>query len=300
MVAIESFFRNRVQKPDDEEADISLEELMLHYKIVVKEHQRIYPSIGGLLLFGKRPQDQLGEAFIICTHFKGISGREALATRDCSKTLFSQYRDCLSFVTSRLNRQFTIRGAEPRDERLELPEEGLREVLLNAIIHRDYFLSGPTKVAIFDDRIEIFSPGTFPGPLNSTNLEMGLTYIRNYVICRAFREAGFIEKLGTGFLTLFKTFREEGLREPIIHEGPGFVKCILPRRTNEPVLVSQDSAEQKLLKLFMLGDEIKPSDVIKHLGVSRATATRLLGKFVKEGLIIKIGQASATRYKRKG
>jgi ATP-dependent DNA helicase RecG len=72
---------------------------------------------------------------------------------------------------SRLNRQFTIRDAKRRDERLELPQEALREVILNAIIHRDYFLPGPTKIAIFDDRIEIFSPGTFPGPLNSSNLE---------------------------------------------------------------------------------------------------------------------------------
>lgn len=296
--AVDEFFRNRIQKPADEASDISLEEFMLHYKILVKEHQRTYPTMGGLLLFGKRPQDYLGETFIICSHFKGISGRDALATRDCTKTLFTQYEECLSFVISRLNRQFTIRGAGPRNESLEIPEEALREVILNAVIHRDYFLSGPTKVAVFDDRIEIFSPGTFPGPLNSSNLEMGLTYIRNYVISRTFREAGYIEKLGTGFLTLFKTFREENLPEPIVLEGPGFVKCILPRRSLQQVMSPIDTFEQQVMKLLLITDEIKAGDVIRHLSVSRATASRILSKMVNAGFIVKIGHAGSTRYKR--
>jgi ATP-dependent DNA helicase RecG len=297
--AIDTFFRSRVQKPKDEVPGISIEELMFHYKILVKEHGRSYPSIGGLLLFGKRPQDYYGEAFIISSHFKGISGRDVIATRDCAKTLFTQYEECLAFVVSRLNRQFTIHGGSRRNESLELPEEALREVLLNAIVHRDYFLQGPIKVAIFDDRIEIFSPGTFPGPLNSSNLEMGLTYIRNHVISRIFRESGYIEKLGTGFITLFKTYREQNLSTPIVQEGPGFVKCILPRRGLETVITSQDTSENELLKLFLVTDEIKPSDVIRNLSISRATASRMLSKLVQQNILVKIGKAGATRYKRK-
>lgn len=98
--AVTKFFRSRIQKPKDELQDAPLEALMSHYKIIIKEQQRIYPSMGGLLLFGKRPQDFLGEAFIICSHFKGTSGRDALATRDCTTTLFAQYEESLLFVTS--------------------------------------------------------------------------------------------------------------------------------------------------------------------------------------------------------
>ena len=295
--AIESFFRNRIQKPD-EAPSISTEELMLHYKILVREHQRLFPSIAGILLFGKRPQDFLGEAYMIGTHFKGIGGREALATRDFARNLFAQYEECLSFVISRLNRQFTIQGANRRNEKLELPEVAVREAVLNAIVHRDYFLPGPTKVAIFDDRIEIFSPGTFPGPLNSANLEMGLTYIRNFLISRIFREAGYIEKLGTGFLTIFKVYREENLPKPIVMEGPGFVKCILPRSTMQQAKTEAALPEQQLMKLFLLTDEIRPSDVIRALSISRATASRILTKLVQQGLLVKKGKAGATKYKR--
>lgn len=296
--AVNRFFKNRIQK-SNESPNIPLEELMIHYKILIKEHQRIYPSMAGLLLFGKRPQDYIPEAFIIGTHFRGINGRDVVATKDFSNTLFDQYQECLSFVVSRLNRQFTIRDGGPRDERLEIPEVALREVILNAIIHRDYFLPGPTKIAIFDDRLEIFSPGTFPGPLNSSNLEMGLTYIRNFSISRIMREAGYIEKLGTGFLTLFKTYREINLPEPMVIEGAGFVKCILPRPTLGQKLIQKEEPELQLMKLFFLIDEVKSSDVVRSLSVSRATATRMLAKLVKQGKIIKIGERGSAKYIRK-
>lgn len=295
--AVEKFLNNRIQKEHGSKANSS-EELMMHYKILVKEQQRIFPSIAGMLLFGKSPQDFLYESYIIGTHFKGSEGRDVLATRDFSGTLFDQYEECIAFIISRLNRQFTITKAARRNEKLEIPEIALREILLNAIVHRDYFLPGPIKVAIFDNRIEIFSPGTFPGPLNSSNLEMGLTYIRNFTISRIMREAGYIEKLGTGFLTLFKTYREEKLPEPVVTEGQGFVKCILPRRSLQDTVVSKDQAEQQLLKLFLITDEIKAKDVIDALSISRSTASRLLNKLVSQGLLIQLGQGSATRYKR--
>jgi len=297
--SVEKFLSSRIQQPEKPNS-LSLEELMLHYKILVKEYQKTFPSIAGMLLFGKRPQDFLSEAFIIGSHFKGVSGREAIATRDFTGALFDQYTECVHFITSRLNRQFTITGSQKRSERLELPEVGLREVILNAVIHRDYYLSGPIKIALFDDRIEVFSPGTFPGPLNSTNLEMGLTYIRNFVICRIFREAGFIEKLGTGFLTLFKSWREEELPEPIVSEGPGFIKCILPRRSSSlPPSGDQTkhlSPEEQVLRLLLTYGEIKANDVARLLTVSRATASRLLSALVVKKRIVRLGQAGATKY----
>jgi ATP-dependent DNA helicase RecG len=296
--AVERFFKNRIQKEDGNQND-SLEEMMIHYKILVKDHSRILPSMGGMLLFGKNPQQYISEAFIIGTHFEGVSGREALATRDFKKTLFDQFHEAVAFVISRLNRQFSIKGAGPREERLEIPEIAIREVILNALVHRDYFLPGPSKIAIYDDRIEIFSPGTFPGPLNDRNLEAGITYIRNFVISRILREAGYIEKLGSGFLTLFKTYREENLPPPVVSEGAGFIKCILPRRTLKRGPEISDAPEQQVMKLVLIHTEIQAADVIRELSISRATASRLLKKLVEQELLIKSGIGSATKYRRK-
>jgi ATP-dependent DNA helicase RecG len=293
--SIHKFFLKRKQ----EATEYSYDELLYHYNFLAKEHNRVYPTVGGIMLFGKNPQKYLSEAFVICTHFKGTVGREALATRDCTGQLFGQYEKTLAFVVSQLNRSFTIKGANPRVEELEIPEDALREVILNAIIHRNYQSPAPSKVAIYDDRIEIFSPGNFPGPLLAHQLEMGLTFIRNRVIARAFREAGYIEKLGSGFLTLFQSYRKRGLRSPMIVEGHGFVKCILPRPLpNEPKRIAVMDRHEMLMQLFYIADEIRISDVMTHLTISRSTAHRLLNELVEKGRLQRVGEGAAARYLR--
>ncbi len=291
--SINTFMSKRIQHAKE----YSHDELLYHYSFLLKEHNRSYPTIGGLLLFGKDPQKYLSEAFIICTHFKGISGREALATKDITGQLFGQYEKALAFVLSQLNRSFTIKGAGRRSEKLEIPETALREVILNAIIHRNYHTSAPIKISIFDDRIEIFSPGNFPGPILQHQLEMGLTFIRNRIIARVFREAGYIEKLGSGFLTLFETYRQRGLKIPLIFEGQGFVKCILPRPSaHEPKQNQVIGRQDMVMQLFYLGDEIRISDVMTHLKISRSTANRELKDLVKKEKLQRVGEGAAVRY----
>ena len=165
---------------------------------------------------------------IICSHFSGISGRAAIASVDCTGTLFEQFETAYNFILSRLSRSFIIR-APKREEQFEIPPEAIREVLLNAIIHRNYHINGPTKISIYNNRIEFFNPGVFLGPLDTHSLKLGLTYIRNNVICKVFREAGYIEKLGSGFITLFNSYEQMGLYPPEVIQGENFIKCILPR-----------------------------------------------------------------------
>lgn len=117
-----------------------------------------------------------------------------------------------------------------RSEEYEIPIIALRGIFLNAVVHRDYSVKSPTKIAIFDDRIEVFSLGNFPGPLTSDLLEAGITYVRNAYICKVFRVSGYIEKLGTGFSAVFRLFREANLLAPVVNDGSGFVKYILPRK----------------------------------------------------------------------
>lgn len=290
-----SLFRSHLERYRQfyQQGDLSAQ--LRHYKVLIEEHQHVYPTVGGLLLFGDQPERYLPEAFVICTHFKGVFGREALASQDCTGNLLMQATSALHFVTSRLHRAFHIQGAQ-RHEALEVPEVALREVIINAVVHRDYHLPGPIKIAIYDDRVEVFSPGNFPGPLRTDQLEMGITYIRNHVICRVFREAGFIEKLGSGFLTLFDSYRKAGLPQPKVIEGSGFIKCILPRADKVNTRMTVDSYE-KIRQLFYVSDELTAEEVVRSLGVSRQTAGRRLAELVKQGFLIRVGKGPATRYK---
>jgi len=153
--------------------------------------------------------------------FQGNKGRNVIATTDCEGNLFEQFNRAFDFILSRLNRSFRIDGVQ-RTEELEIPREAIREALLNAIVHRNYHNLAPTKVVIWSDRLEIFSSGSFPGPIDVENLRVGRTYLRNPIICRIFRETGYIEKLGSGFITILDSYQAMKLPRPQVIDGGGF------------------------------------------------------------------------------
>lgn len=270
------------------------EDVLKSYSLVVEEHHKVYPTHAGLLLFGKDLQHYLSEAMIICCHFRGVEGRDAIASFDCTGTLFNQYKQAHYFIMQRLFHSFSIRGMK-REEKLELPEVAFREALLNLLIHRNYHHPAPSKIFIYDDRIEFFSPGNFMGPIKPDQLLKGITYLRNPAVCKVFREAGLVEKMGTGFIQIFKSYENWGLPKPQIIEGENFVKCILPRAYNRAALSSQ---EIDLLSLFQAQDEITIHQVMSKYAVSRATAQRWLQNLIAEKKIERIGKTRNIRYKR--
>lgn len=277
--------------------------LMHSYYLAVKEHAHQYPTIAGLLTFGNQPQHFLPEAFIICTHFEGISGRTAIASLDCTGTLFEQFAQAYTFIISRLNKSFVIKKLI-REETLEIPQPALREMLINAIVHRNYHIQAPIKVAIYDDRIEIFSQGSFPGPLVAQNLCAGLTYIRNIAIAKILRHAGLIESLGTGFRTLFESYAQRKLPIPQVIEGENYVKCILPRKPLEGTKKRHVSTEvsdhftSQIMNLLAITPEITMADIIEHSKLPRATAGRKINQLIKQKIIKRLGKVRDARYVR--
>ena len=182
-----------------------------------------------------------------------------------------------------------------RKEKLEIPQVAFREALLNLLIHRNYHLPSPSKIAIYDDRIEIFSPGDFYGPIKPDDYLKGMTYLRNPAICKVFRELGLVEKMGTGFLNIFLSYEEWGLPTPQIIEGENFIKCVLSRQKVE----RGHRDEEKILALFHLQDEITLSDVMDKCAISRSTAQRWLHALIEAGAIERLGQTRNVRYRRR-
>ena len=230
---------------------------------------------------------------IICSQFTGTSGREAIATVDCEGTLFHQFNQAFEFITNRLYKSFSIKSLQ-REEKLEIPEVAIREALLNIIVHRNYHLKSPSKVAIYEDRVEFFSPGGFPGPFVEKNVLSGITYLRNPAICKVLREAKYIEKLGSGLIKIFESFEEYGLEIPQLIDGGDYVKCVLPRKLKE--LVELDDS-MKILDLFKIYKEISIKDVESKLSISKSTALRRINEMIEQSVIIRIGHKRNIRYK---
>jgi ATP-dependent DNA helicase RecG len=274
----------------------SLEDALTAYTLVTKVNAHTYPTVGGLLLFGKDPQKFFKEAFIICSRFVGNEGRETLATIDCLGTLVNQYQEAFNFLVSKLERSFTITGSV-RKEYSEIPEVAIRETIINALMHRNYLMQSPIKIALYDNRLEVFSPGAFPGPISEENLLMGFTFIRNTVIAKVLREMGFSEKLGSGLKLIFDQYALRHLEAPKVFEVGTFVKYILPRPSMARV-TAQTESDVHLLGLFEKVDKVSMHDIIDNLNISRSTALRRLSELIEKGHIKRVGKKRGIYYIR--
>ena len=100
-------------------------------------------------------------------------------------------------------------------ERWNLPPAAVREAVINAVVHADYSQRGaPVRVAIFDDRLEVESPGLLPFGSTVDDLRRGISKLRNRVIGRVFHELGLIERWGSEVQRMMAACREAGLAEP--------------------------------------------------------------------------------------
>ncbi|MFT5917465.1 MAG: ATP-dependent DNA helicase RecG [Bacteroidia bacterium] len=141
-------------------------------------------SLGGLVLFGKNPQQFRPTFTVQCVSFVGnnISSTEYRDKEEpFTGNLKELYEKTLSFITRNLKKKQIKEGFNSQSE-LEIPIQTIEELLVNALIHRDYFILSSIKVFIFDNRVEIISPGKLPNTLTIDNIKIGTSIPRNPIL----------------------------------------------------------------------------------------------------------------------
>jgi len=173
--ALEDYFESRYREPLAE-TDQSLARLLQNMGLVRDGAL----TLAGLLLFGKKPE-RFRPAFMIKA--VALPGHELHETRyldseDVFDGLAGQYQRGLAFIKRNLHRVQGDQGINSLGI-LEIPEIALQELLVNALIHRDYFISAPIRVLVFADRVEIDNPGYLPNHLTVEQIRYGLSNMRN-------------------------------------------------------------------------------------------------------------------------
>ncbi len=194
-----------------------------------------YPTRAGVMLCGRRSvREELFEyARIKCARFKGTTTEEFIDNKCFDGLLYEQIENAMAFAKVHIPLSGRIdEGGVRREDTYEVPLIAIREALVNAVVHRDYSLSGSDiKFAIFDDIIEITSPGALPKSLDVHDLETGgRSEIRNKVIARFFQEVGYIEQWGTGIRKIIDSCRAYGLKKPTFREAGLFVQVTIYRK----------------------------------------------------------------------
>ena len=273
-------------------------EALLEDKIITRSAanaETYYPTVAGILLFAEFPDKHIPEAHIICTRFSGDEGRNIVQTEEIKGPLNKQIDVGFNLVLSWIKRDYHLVGAKMKSKTL-IPPEALREAITNAVIHRKYWIAGATKIALYDDHIEIFSPGNFPGHIDICNLGEGITHLRNPIIGRMAHKMEIIEKLGSGIKLIFDSCLKLKIVPPEYNENGDYVKVIF---RFQPLKDERKSDEEILLNYFKTSPTLTIHDMVGHLGRSKNTVFKVLNNLIDKGIVKRIGKGRATRYSLK-
>jgi ATP-dependent DNA helicase RecG len=208
-----------------EDFQVEKEKLLANLRLAKDDH----PTIAGLLLLGRDPQFFLPYAQINAAHFSGNDVAQAPDDRkDFGGKLADQLEGAMRFLNAHLRVKHEIKGFEP--ERFpELPEEALRETIVNALVHRDYTVRGPIRLLIFNDRVEVHSPGKLPNTVDVETMRLGTHVPRNPILLSHFAKLGYVTSLGTGVPRVIRLVKEKVGKEPDIIARDFEVMVSIPR-----------------------------------------------------------------------
>ena len=156
-------------------------------------------NLAGLLLFGRNPQRHRPELVVKAVAFVGTdpAGDRYRDSQDIGGCLRDVHAQTMSFLQRNLRRIQAGQGFNTEGE-LEVPASALEELVVNMLLHRDYFISAPWRVMLFDDRIELISPGSLPNNLTIENIRNGISNMRNPLIASFATKELPYRGLGTG------------------------------------------------------------------------------------------------------
>jgi len=281
---------------------------LLNLKILKEENGKLFITRGGLLLSGNYKENNFYG--IKCARFKGNNMDEFIDSKEYSGSLYKIVEEAVKFAKNHIEKNVRIEDLKNK-KRYSVPITAIREGLVNAVVHRDYSINSDIKFAIFDNRIEITSPGGLPGNLDIETIKDGRSEIRNTVIARFFKEIGYIEEWGTGISRMINQCRKYGLKEPIFIDDGRYFKVILFRETKSAGMPEKSAGmpeksagmpeksagmPEKIKNFIASNGKITRKDIEHIFGVGERRGREILKKLRETNILEKRGNGKNTYY----
>ncbi|MGD2088477.1 MAG: helix-turn-helix domain-containing protein [Candidatus Aminicenantes bacterium] len=252
-------------------------------------------SNAAVLLFSKDITRHFISATITCVLFMGKTKYRILDKKVFKGDLYSNYQDAIRYFLSHLNTEYIIKSG-PREEKLELPEDALREAVLNAIAHRDYRSTTNIQIYIFNDRVEIVNPGGLVGGLKMEDLGKR-SMPRNPLLFSMMERMDLVEQVGSGILRMQDGMKEYGLKEPVIEADENWFSITFKRKildhkqADEPVreVVKLTQLQQKVLECLKEDPHVTYDELTNKFKKSRDTIRLTIKKLKTLNLVERVG-----------
>jgi len=293
---IKEYLKSRDQKDFLKEHNI--EDFLISKKLASKNGELKIKN-SGVLLFAKNPQEFYPQSEVKFVKFKGEEPVEILSHILIQKNLFSSIEEAIKLIKENISKSLKISGAPKRQEEYEYPLEAIREAIVNAIAHRDYFSKDSIQIYLFDNRIEITNPGSLPQSL-PRELFGTISVQRNPITYRFLRDLDYVEGLGTGIPRMKNYMRKMGLKDPDFIFTESFFRIILYNKKGkkEPIKSEEDlgGRQKKAIEYLKRNKTIKSQTYEEINSVSHGTAVKELNELIDFKFIEKVGAYRGVYY----
>ena len=258
-------------------------------------------TVAGALLFCKEPQNirELSNSYIKAGRFKGDKKGQFIDQRTILGSLPEQIDEAVGFVLRHVNVSGTVIGTKRHDVPA-YPVEILREVITNAVIHRDYSISGSSiLLSIYDDRLEIVSPGGLPGQVTVENM-IDRQYSRNPTLSKRMFEMGFFDSWGQGIDKIVSWAKESNIKAPIFLDGGTggqFSATVFNKQLSAAPLGKREiENEAKIMAIIRVSGFVTNKDVRHQLGFTKTKAQVVIRRMLESGKISLEGKGRSAKY----
>jgi ATP-dependent DNA helicase RecG len=255
---------------------------------------------GAALLFARHPERFFPEAQVKCGRFAGTTSVRFLDEKTFEGNLLSQMDQALGFVARNTRQGIRITGRAERETIPEYPEDAVREAIVNAICHRDYGAVGTVQVRIYDDRLEVWNPGTLPPELSIESLSREHpSRPRNPRLAQALYRARLIEHWGTGTLRMIQAAKDRGMNLEFGQDGGVFMARFIKTAqvVSRPADVPISARQERVLGYLAEHGTITRREYRALVQVSERQSLRDLTEMMERGILVRSGKGRTTCYR---
>ncbi|WP_308699330.1 ATP-binding protein [Mycoplasma zalophi] len=227
-----------------------------------------------------------------------------LDKKEFTGSILKQLDEVLYFSSLSNRKRITISGIPERDEFLDIPKRALREAIVNCYCHRDYTLSGDVKIEFYDDKVQIFSPGSLPDGLTLENIKVGMVAKRNKIIVNTLDKIDVIENYASGVRRIFEDYTDFSKQPEYYISNNGVIVTLFNRNYEaqneaQSLKLNNQKRIEKILELIKENKNITRSDLQDILRVSKSTIERDILKLKEEDKLEYIGSSKNGYWKIK-
>jgi ATP-dependent DNA helicase RecG len=271
------------------------EDILLSLDVARWDKDRLVLSNAAVLFFAKHPQSYIKESHISCVRYHGRDRFNITDRQELTGNPIEMIENAHAFVKRNIRIGYSFEAGARRQEYFEYPMPAVREAIINAVMHRDYFYDASNiYIGIYSDRLEIENPGGLYSGLTIDDLGRR-SVRRNRLIADLLFRAGYVERVGSGIPRMRKAL-EENNNPPMDITATNYFSVVLYPRIERLDNLPLSKRQFRLYQIVSERGVIKTAEAARLMGISEDTTLRELRSLIGLGLLERKGIGKTTSY----